>query len=197
MTSAHIAAVVLAAGLSSRMPENKLLAPLAGKPVLRHVVEAAMASRASPVVVVTGYAAAEVKAALTGLDVEFIENADYAKGLSESLKCGVKNVPPDCAGVVVLLGDMPLVTAGLIDGLIGSFEPAKGREICAPVHKGRRGNPVLWGRRFFPELLALTGDKGARRLIDLHADALSTLEVGDDASLVDIDTAEDLQRHQP
>lgn len=195
MTSARIAAVVLAAGLSSRMPGNKLLAPLAAKPVVRHVVEAAVASRASPVLVITGSAAAEVTTALDKLNVQFIENKDYAKGLSESLKCGVRNTPDDSDGVLVLLGDMPFVTPALIDSLINAFD--QGHEICVPRHNGRRGNPVLWGRRFFPDLLALSGDKGARSLMDLHADALCELEVGDDASLIDIDTPDDLQRHQP
>lgn len=197
MTGARIAAVVLAAGLSSRMPGNKLLVAIAGKPVVRHVVEAAVASRASPVLVITGYAAAEVTAALENLNVHFIENTNYAKGLSESLKCGVKHVPAESDGVVILLGDMPLVTPSLIGSLIDTFDPNHGREICVPIRDGRRGNPVLWGRRFFADLLSLSGDKGAKHLMDLHADALCELEVGDNASLIDIDTPADLQRHQP
>jgi molybdenum cofactor cytidylyltransferase len=197
VTGAHISAVVLAAGLSSRMPGNKLLVSLAGKPVVRHVVEAAAASRASSVLVVTGNAAAEVKAALAGLNIRFVENKDFARGLGESLKCGVRSAPADCDGVLVLLGDMPFITPALIDNLISAFEPERGWEICLPIRDGRRGNPVLWGRRFFPELLTLTGDKGAKGLMDLHADAVCELEVDDDASLIDIDTAEDLQRHQP
>jgi molybdenum cofactor cytidylyltransferase len=195
VTCTRIAAVVLAAGLSSRMPGNKLLAPLAGKPIVRHVVDAAITSRASPVLVVTGNAMVEVTAALNDLTIQFVENHDYAGGLSESLKCGVKHIPADCDGVLVLLGDMPFVTAKLIDSLINAFD--QGHEICAPIHHGRRGNPVLWGRRFFPDLLALTGDKGARHLMDLHADTLCELEVEDDASLIDIDTPDDLQRHLP
>lgn len=197
MIGANIAAVVLAAGLSSRMPGNKLLAPLAGKPVIRHVAEAAVSSRASSVFVVTGNAATEVAGALDKLNIQLVENTDYASGLSESLKCGVRHVPADCDGVLVLLGDMPFVTTGLIDSLIDAFDPARGREICVPVCQGRRGNPVLWGRRFFPDLLALAGDQGAKHLMDLYADVLCELEVEDDASLIDIDTPDDLQRHQP
>jgi molybdenum cofactor cytidylyltransferase len=179
------------------MPRNKLLVPLAGKPIVRHVVEAAMASRASCVLVVTGSAAADVTAALDNLNVLFVENKGYAKGLSESLKCGVRNSPADSDGVIVLLGDMPFVTPALIDSLVNAFDPEHGREVCVPTREGRRGNPVLWGRRFFPDLLALAGDKGAKHLMDLYADALCELEVEDDASLIDIDTPDDLQRHQP
>ncbi len=191
-----IAAVVLAAGLSSRMRSNKLLVPIGGKPVIRHVVEAAAASRAAPLIVVTGNAGSEIAAALEGLEVQFQENTDYAKGLSESLKCGVKRVPPQSAGALVLLGDMPFVTTATIDSLIKAFEPESGRMIGVPVCHGRRGNPVLWGRRFFAEILALSGDKGAKSLMGLHADAVYELEVADEGVLIDIDTPADLQRHR-
>lgn len=187
-------AVVLAAGSSSRMPTHKLLLPFAGKPLIRHAVEAAAASRAAPVVVVTGHAAAAVEAALQGLGVWIVENKDFSKGLSESLKCGLGSLPPACEAAVILLGDMPLVTAGLIDALIAAFDPARGRAICVPVRGGRRGNPVLWGRQFFPELLALDGDAGAKRLMALHEDVLHPLEVADDAAFIDIDTRDDLGR---
>jgi molybdenum cofactor cytidylyltransferase len=191
----RVAAVVLAAGLSSRMAGNKLLAALDGTPVVRHAAEAAATSVASPVIVVTGNAAREVAEVLHGLDIQICENPAYASGLSESLKCGVRNVPADCAGAVVMLGDMPFVSAAVIDSLIKTFNPDSGREIVVPVQDGRRGNPVLWGRRFFAEMLALSGDKGAKSLMDLHGDVLYELEVDDDGVLIDIDTARDLERY--
>jgi molybdenum cofactor cytidylyltransferase len=191
-----VAAIVLAAGLSSRMRTNKLLLPIGGKPVIRHVAEAVVASRASPVIIVTGSAAPEITAALEGLDVKFHENSDYAKGLSESLKCGVRQVPPQCAGVLVVLGDMPFVSTATIDRLAKAFEAESGGAIGVPACQGRRGNPVLWGRRFFAEILALTGDKGAKSLMSLHDDSVFELEVDDEGILIDIDTPADLQHHQ-
>lgn len=176
------------------MGVNKLLSPLGGRPLVRYAVEAAAMSRASPVIVVTGYAAAEVAAAVAGIDVEIVENKDHANGLSASLKCGVRHVPPVCNGAVILLADMPFVAPMLIDALIEAFEPAPGREICVPVRARRRGNPVLWGRRFFPEMMALTGDEGAKRLLATHEDTLYQLETEDDGAFTDIDTPEDLLR---
>jgi len=191
----RVAAVVLAAGLSSRMPGNKLLANLTGKPVLRHVVEAALASQASPVIVVTGHAAQPVRAALHGLDIAFIENPDFAIGLSESLKCGVRNAGT-CDGVLVLLGDMPYVLPSLMNDLIQALDPSNGRSICVPLRNGRRGNPVLFARALFPELLALEGDAGAKRIIARHEDVVCEVAASDDGVLIDIDTQEDLKAHE-
>ena len=184
----RIGAVVLAAGLSSRMGANKLLVPLWGKPLVRHAVEAAVASRAATVVVVTGNNTDDVKVALTGLTARLVKNDEYTKGLSTSLKCGVRALPDDCDGAVILLGDMPLVTANLIDGLIAAFDPAQERAIVVPLRGGRRGNPVLWARRFFPEMLALEGDAGAKGLMTLHQDMIYELDAADDGPFVDIDT---------
>lgn len=190
----RIAAVILAAGHSSRFPGNKLLQLLEGKPVVRHVAEAAISSMASPVIVVTGNDAPAVAAALAGLPIQFVDNAAYSDGLSSSLRCGISPIPADCEGALVILGDMPFITAPLLDSLIKCFQPDSGREICVPVYRGERGNPVLWGKRFFPQILGLTGDKGAKSLIGLHSDFLFQLEVSDDSILIDIDTADDLGR---
>jgi CTP:molybdopterin cytidylyltransferase MocA/NifU-like protein involved in Fe-S cluster formation len=192
----RIGAVVLAAGLSARMGANKLLTPLWGKPVVRHAVEAAAASRAAPVVVVTGNNAEDVKAALTGLPVSFIENKEYTKGLSTSLKCGLRALPDDCDGAVILLGDMPLVAPSLIDGLIAAFDPSQGRAIVVPVRGGRRGNPVLWAKCFFPEMLALEGDMGAKGLMALHRGLVFELEAADDGPLIDIDAPDALAAYE-
>jgi molybdenum cofactor cytidylyltransferase len=196
VTAPKVAAVVLAAGLSTRMPANKLLADLNGKPVVRHVAEAALGSRASSVIVVVGHAAPDVRAALHGLELTIVENREFAKGLSESLKCGVRNVPAGMDGVLILLGDMPFVLIDQINALIEVFDPEAGRAVCVPVRNGRRGNPVLWSRRFFPELLELEGDAGAKRLMACHEDVLYEVEMGDDGALIDIDTLEDLKRHE-
>ncbi len=193
----QVAAVVLAAGRSRRMGgPNKLLAPVGGKPLVRIAVEAALRSSASHVVVVTGHEADKVADALTGLDVTLVHNPDYAEGLSTSLRAGIAAVPEAADAAAVCLADMPGVTADIIDRLIGAFDPAAGKLIALPTHKGKRGNPVLWGRRFFAALSAIHGDVGARHLIGEHADAVAEVELDDAAVTRDVDTPEALARLQ-
>jgi molybdenum cofactor cytidylyltransferase len=175
-----IACIVLAAGRSTRMGANKLLADLHGRPMLRHAVEAALASTARPVLVVTGHQADDVRAALAGLDVTFVANADFALGLASSLKAGIHAVPKECAGALVLLGDMPRITEAHLDAMMAALASGAAPGIVVPVHKGQRGNPVLWPAELFGEMLALSGDVGAR--------------IGTDAVLMDVDTPEALAR---
>ena len=189
----RIAALVLAAGLSRRMQgRNKLLEPVGGVPMIRRTVESVLGSQARPVVVVTGHEADAIEASLTGLDVTFIRNADYASGLASSLKAGIAAIPTDCDGAVVCLGDMPFVGAGEIDRLISGFSPAEGRLVCVPVRGGRQGNPVLWPRTLFPELLALEGDRGARDLLQAHEPSVVEVPMPSDAVFSDYDTPEAL-----
>lgn len=197
----RIGAIVLAAGHSSRMraageTANKLVQPLAGRPMVRHAVEAALESAASDVVVVTGNENQQVAAALEGLPVIFSDNQDYSKGLSTSLISGLNALPADCDGALVLLGDMPAVDSQLLDRLIAAFDPAEDRAIVVPVHGGQRGNPVLWARRFFPEMRELSGDAGARALFGPYAGLICEVEAGSDAPLTDIDTEEALAAYR-
>jgi molybdenum cofactor cytidylyltransferase len=187
-----IAAIVLAAGSSSRMGRNKLLADIGGAPMVRRVVEAATRSTAEPVIVVTGSEGDKTKSAVAGAEVKFVENPEFATGLSSSLKRGVRAVPVDCDGAVILLGDMPDVSAALVDKLIAAFNPAKGRAICVATRGGKRGNPVLFARRFFPEIEGIEGDVGARGMIGAYPELVCEAEADDDAPLIDIDTPEAL-----
>jgi molybdenum cofactor cytidylyltransferase len=190
-----IAAIVLAAGRSSRMaPANKLFVEIDGKTMLARAVAAATASQAAETIVVVGNDSARAKAALTGVRV--IENPDYATGLASSVRAGIAAVPADCDGAVVLLGDMPMVTADHVDRLIAGFSPIEGRAICVAAHGGKRGNPVLWGREFFAEILALDGDQGARPVMRKHEDRLCEVPMQDDGVLIDLDTAEALAAFQ-
>jgi molybdenum cofactor cytidylyltransferase len=192
-TKKNIAAIVLAAGQSRRMEgRNKLLEDFGGAPLIRRAAEAAVNSKASPVIVVTGGSGDEIKKALKGLDVRFVNNADFAEGLSSSLKAGIRAVPETSAGAVVCLGDMPHVSSALIDKLIQGFAPERGALIVAPVRNKQRGNPLLWARRFFPELLKLEGDMGARKLANFYDEGLAEIEVDDDGAFADIDTPEAL-----
>lgn len=190
----RIAAVVMAAGRSSRMaPANKLLTDIDGRIMVQRAVDAALASQASPVIVVTGHDGARVREALAGRNVIFIDNPDYAAGLSTSLRAGLAGLEGmEVDGAVFLLGDMPLVTPAHIDRLIAAFNPTEGRAICVPSHRGKRGNPVLWASRFFPEMRALDGDQGARGLFREHAEQVCEVDMDDDGVLVDIDTPEAL-----
>jgi molybdenum cofactor cytidylyltransferase len=191
--SLRITAIVLAAGRSTRMGDtNKLLADVGGSPMVRHVVAAALASRARPVLVVTGHQAEEVRSALAGLDVTFVANPDYAAGLSTSLKAGIAAVPQSAAGALVLLGDMPRITGDHIDRLIAAFAADGDGCIVVPTHQGRRGNPVLWPRAGFAGIMQLEGDAGARKLLAAHADHVREVDLGSDAIFLDVDTPEAL-----
>jgi molybdenum cofactor cytidylyltransferase len=190
----HVAAIILAAGRSTRMGgPNKLLAELGGKPLVRLVTEQALASKAKDVIVVTGHQAELVEKALAGLDVKFVRNADFAQGLASSVKAGVAAVRDDADGAVICLGDMPMISAQLIDHLIDAFAPDRGNLIAVPVSDSRRGNPVLWSRRFFNELMTLDGDIGARHLIAKHSEAVVEVPVEGFGAFLDIDTPQALE----
>jgi molybdenum cofactor cytidylyltransferase len=188
----RVAAIVLAAGQSSRMGANKLLADVKGQPMIRRTV-AAMRQAADHTVVVTGRDAREVAAALDGLPVSSVHNPHFAEGLSTSLKAGLESLPPDTDAAVIALGDMPLVTPDAVRRLIAAYSPAEHRSICVPVFGGERGNPVLWGRQHFGALQALTGDRGARALFDQYAEEVVEVAMADDAVLRDADTPEALE----
>ena len=122
-----------------------------------------------------------------------MHNPDFAEGLSTSLRTGIAALPADIDGAVVLLADMPQVDAALIDRLIAAYDPEKGALIVVPMIDGKRGNPVLWSRRFFPELMALEGDVGARHLIARYREAVVDVPVTGTAALVDVDTPDALK----
>ena len=128
------------------------------------------------------------RGALSPLPLLFSQNDLFSDGLSTSLKRGVRSVPDAADGVVVLLADMPGVSSEMIDRLISSFDPVAGRTICVPVWQGRRGNPVLWGRAHFDEILTLEGDSGAKALIARHPSSVWEVQADGDGVLIDLDT---------
>jgi molybdenum cofactor cytidylyltransferase len=188
----RIAALLLAAGQSRRMGSNKLLEEIDGRPMIARTAQRLLASRARPIVAVLGNQADAVDAALGKLPVERVQNQAYAEGLSTSLKRGLAALPSEIDGVVVCLGDMPLIAGRDIDKLIAAFNPLEGRAIVVPTRRGKRGNPVLWGKRFFPEMAELAGDVGAKHLIGEHAEFVCEVEMDSDSVLVDIDTPDAL-----
>ena len=174
-------------------PHNKLLVTdQAGKPMIARVVDNVLSSNARPILVVTGHMAEQIEQALGGRPVRYVHAEDYAQGLAESLKTGIAAVPPECAGAIVCLGDMPLVTGRMIDRLLAMYDPEEGRSIVLPTFRGKQGNPMIWDRQFFPEILAISGDSGARFLVGKHAEAVAEVEMVDDAVLRDFDTTESL-----
>ena len=184
-----VCAVVLAAGQSRRMgAANKLLLEVDGVPLIRRSVSAALASACDAVFVVTGHQAERVASALSDLKLEIVGCEDYASGLSASLRAGIAALPEDCDAAVVCLGDMPEVTSAHIDRLIAAFEPVEGRAVCVPTYQGKRGNPVLWDRRFFSELADIRGDVGARHLIGEHPELVCEVSMTEPGVLVDVDS---------
>ncbi|HEU0218039.1 MAG TPA: molybdopterin-binding/glycosyltransferase family 2 protein [Stellaceae bacterium] len=188
----RIAALLLAAGKSSRMGTNKMLEEIDGRPMVARTAQRLLASRARPIIAVLGNQADDVDAALGKLPIERVHNPDFADGLSTSLKRGLAALPAEVDGVVVCLADMPLIAGRDLDRLIGAFNPLEGRAIVVPIRRGKRGNPVLWSHQFVPEMMALAGDQGARKLIEEHADLVAEVEMDNDAILIDIDTPEAL-----
>jgi molybdenum cofactor cytidylyltransferase len=189
-----IAGIVLGAGRSSRMGgPNKLLEQINGKPLIRIVTEHVLASKARPVIVVTGHQRERVEAALKGMPVKLVHNPDFADGLGTSLRTGITALPPEPDGAIVCLGDMPQVDAGIIDRLIDGFDPDNGALVVVPTIEGKRGNPVLWSRRFFPDLMAVEGDVGARHLIGRYTEAVAEVPLIGTAVLTDVDTPEAFQ----
>jgi molybdenum cofactor cytidylyltransferase len=190
----RIGALLLAAGQSRRMGgPNKLLAEVDGTPMVAYVARRLLASRARPIIAVLGNQADAVDTALGKLPVERVRNPEFAGGLSTSVKRGIAALPADLEGALICLGDMPLISGRHIDRLIAAFNPLEGRAIVVPTRRGKRGNPVLWSKRFFPEMAELAGDVGAKHLIGEHAELVAEVEMDDDAILVDIDTPEALE----
>lgn len=189
----RVAALVLAAGRSLRMGErNKLLCRVDGVPLVLRAVNAACASRASQVMVVTGHESERIEAALEGRPVSFTHNPDYASGMASSLRRGLRALHSDAEAVIVLLADMPYIKAADIDRIIDAFDPAR-PSVLVPEHEGRRGNPVLWPRRHFAEMAALSGDTGARGLLERYAQEVRSVPFDSAAIFIDVDTPDALR----
>jgi molybdenum cofactor cytidylyltransferase len=207
-----VAAIILAAGTSSRMgpDRHKLLLPLGERPVLLHVTEAVLASRARPIIVVVGHQASRVRAVLDPYThhpgVQIVENTDYQHGMSTSLRTGIRTLlsynntitpanasPIRPVAALIALGDQPLISSALLNRLINTYMTGE-KKIVAPHYQGRRGNPVLFDARFFPELMEVSGDEGGRSVIQKHSQDVSAIEVDDVRASYDVDTWETYQQ---
>ena len=190
----RVGAIVLAAGQSRRMGgANKLLMPVKGELLVRRTVRAVQASRVEQVIVVTGHQREEVEEALADLGVTLVHNSRFAEGLSTSLKTGLQALKPEIDAAFVCLGDMPAVVTGHLNRLIADFDSENDRAIGVPTHNAKRGNPVLWARRFFEDMQEVAGDVGARHLIGANESLVYEVEFGDTGVLTDLDTPEQWQ----
>ncbi len=189
----RVAVILLAAGAGRRMRgADKLLEHVAGEPILRHAARAALASRADDVLVVLPPEAPDRRAALDGLTVRVIEAREHAEGMAASLRAGLAALADRTDAVVVMLADMPEVGPDQIDRLIAAHDPAEGRDICRAVAEdGTPGHPVLFGRRFFESLAALTGDRGAREMLREAAEFVTDVPTPGQGAVIDLDTPEE------
>lgn len=189
-----VAAIVLAAGRGTRFGEEpKLLAQVGGKALVRHATESAVDSKADPVIVVTGHRADAVEAELKGLPVRIVHNPLFADGLSTSLKAGFSALPPNARAAIILLGDMPLVSASLMDALVAGWHESGEPAALVPTLNGRRGNPVVISRALQPEIETLSGDVGAGPVLRGRPDVVEW-PTADEAVVRDIDTREEFSK---
>lgn len=189
-----IAALILAAGRSSRMGgENKLLADLGGAPLIARTVANAIQSQARPIILVTGHMADEVRAAASDDSINVVHNSDFADGMASSLRAGLAAAPADADGALIMLGDMPLIGAAVLDRLISEVVAQPDASAIVPTVSGEWAHPVLLRRALFGEVMALTGDAGARRILRERGD-VARLAFDDSALLMDADEPEALAR---
>ena len=186
-----VAAIVLAAGQSSRMgDQNKLFLKVGERSMIQQVVANLTASSVNRIFVVTGHEREQVRAELQDEKVTFIHNREFALGLSTSLRTALGQLPKKVNAALICLGDMPFVDTSIIDALIHAFDPDTEQDICVPTYQGKRGNPVLWGRRYFQEIMEVQGDVGAKHIIGEYESNVIEVEVDDVGVVTDLDTQE-------
>jgi molybdenum cofactor cytidylyltransferase len=187
-----IAGLVLAAGLSRRMGQAKLLMPVDGRAIVRHAVETVLAGGVDSVWVVTGPDVEPVEAALAGLEVQIVVNPAPEEGQAGSLRAGIAALPASVDAVLIALGDQPSLAPAIIPALLAARRTSP-KLIVAPRYRDGQGNPVLFKREIFPELLRLTGDQGARPIIQKEPARVEWVEL-DLPMPPDVDTPDDYQK---
>ncbi|MDQ7054258.1 MAG: nucleotidyltransferase family protein [candidate division KSB1 bacterium] len=192
----RVAAVVLAAGKSSRMAgENKLLLPFRGRPLILHTLAALRDAGLSQIVVVVGHERERLRAVLPDR-ITVVFNRDYEEGMASSIRAGIAALPSQVEAAFIVQGDMPLLHADILRMLMSRYDSEQANSIIVPVYRGRQANPVLFPRAYFPELLQLQGDTGAKRLLAERAAVIVPVPMEDPAVVTDIDTPEAYERLQ-
>ena len=190
------AGIILAAGASTRFGQPKQLLRLKDRYLIEWVLDAALNSKLSRIVLVLGYAHQKVLKALdeklqhSKLYIEI--NPQYNKGQSHSLRVGLSKVKDDFAAVMFLLGDQPMLNSATINILLEKFWAAE-KDVCVPFYRGKRKTPAIFGRRFYAQLMDIKGDRGARQLIDENPDRVLTVEMDNPLCFFDIDTQQDFE----
>ena len=181
-----ITAIILAAGKSSRMaPLFKLTQMVDGQAMVRCTVQQVLDCAIDRAIVITGHRGDEIRSVLAGLDVDFVDNPDFEKGISTSIRAGIQAAGKSCDGVLIVLADMPIVSTGDYDRIISAFT---GKScICIPTCKNRPGNPVLWGAQFFPQLANLSGDKGGKQIMTGLDEFICKVGMDSNSVLLDFD----------
>ena len=193
MLQTPVPGIILAAGRSLRMGKNKLLLPFHGKPILQHVIEAALHSSLSPLILVLGSDSDAIRSHVDLGNISVIENKDFSCGYGSSLQVGLRALSDSCAGAMFLLGDQPLVTVATIEKLIMAFQAEPERWV-APSWNGQRGNPVITPASWFDRIFALKGDTGPREHLKDPSARLKLVDVDDRGVVFDIDSPEDYDR---
>jgi molybdenum cofactor cytidylyltransferase len=188
-----VSALLLAAGESRRMGEFKQLLAFGGKTFVECCVDNLLASRAGEVVVVTGHREEEVRRALAGRPVRFVQNPDYRSGMSSSIKRGVQAIADDRRACLIALVDQPQIGTDIVNHVIGAYEKS-GPLIVIPTYRGRNGHPVLLDLKLKDEILAMDSEQGLRQVVHAHAPDTVRVEVHTDAVLLDFDFPEDYKR---
>ena len=186
-----VAGIILAAGASRRLGRSKQLLLWRGKPFILHVARAALDAGLVPAAVVTGAEADDVRAALAGVPVEIVHNPHWAEGQSTSVRAGLQALPPEATAAVFLLADQPHIPVELVRALIEQHAQAQS-PIVAPMVEGKRGNPVLFDRAVFPDLMSLQGDAGGRQVFSRYP--IANVLWNDPKLLLDVDTLEDYEQ---
>lgn len=190
----NLSAIVLAAGQSRRMaPQNKLLLPFRGKPIIQFILDEILPLNFTEILVVIGFEENKIRQILHDYPVRFIFNSDYEKGMSTSIKAGLSQARPNVDGFMIFLGDMPRIDRKVLKNQIKCFYKDPNHSIVVPVVRNRRGNPVIFARKYRNELLGLTGDSGARSVIEKFPERVTEVEIQNERLLMDIDTWQDYE----
>ncbi len=188
------AAVVMAAGQSRRYnAANKLLVRLDGKPLVCHCLETIDGLGLSRIVVVTGFEADRLRDVIGSYDVDVVHNGQFECGMGTSLAAGIAALPEDVDAAFICLADMPRIEANVFEAMRNALLNRPCQDICAPIFEGRKGHPVLFGRRYFPDLKTLEGDQGARRVVLANHGHTQLVSVGSSSILCDCDTEKDVR----
>ena len=187
-----ISAILLAAGKSKRLKgENKLIKNFKGKPLINHILSSLIKSKVNKIFIVAGYQNQKIKKiALKSKKITFVINSQYLKGISTSIKCGLKKISKKNIGFLIAHADMPLVSKTILNTLCSALK-SKNKEIFVPVYKKKVGNPLAFKYSMIKSFRKIKGDRGAKKLIRLNKSKVQMIKVNSKSILIDFDQLKD------